>query len=490
MELVKETTDTQETVEVTTAETECGMVIYSDGSSIPNPGPGGSGNPNHLLTAEGYVSKSEVDPAKVAVVTPIHYIDGFGSFDRIVTNNLSELTGAYYALLHAADYAIKCIRVYTDSQYVRTGMENWVHSWRKYNWKRSNGEDIPNVMEWRRLVEQRDFLEGKGVKVEFVWVKAHDDDLGNEKADRHAMVGTVHSLHREYINQINTSSPDGYWKYETEAHPFLSHRCLYFNARRNYKSNNEYYLGYHGKEDDQYGNRVSDGAFAVVRLIQAEPVIETIFDYQARIADESDNLMKLFLENVFKPEIHQEISSYGAYATNRINPYRLDLVGMNDEPLTKEFRPAKKAFHAIENIGQLIQKLDQYSAKDSSITLTDLTPILYESVVKTSKKETITTQVLKSEYKVGFAALNVSANYQVADTEEVRQEPIILTLGIDLLDRNALKRLEPLNPKVTLITWTESELAFRHATVIEVDNAIGIWCGWYSNIRVISTPLN
>jgi hypothetical protein len=121
------------------------------------------------------------------------------------------------------------------------------------------------------------------------------------------------------------------------------------------------------------------------------------------------------------------------------------------------------------------------------IAITDLTPILYETVVKTSKKETTALTVLKDTYHVGFAALDVQANYKPdAATGELYQEALRLTLGIDMLDRNGLRRLEKLNPKISLITWMESELAFRHATVIQVDDAIGIWAGMYSNIRVVS----
>jgi hypothetical protein len=119
--------------------------------------------------------------------------------------------------------------------------------------------------------------------------------------------------------------------------------------------------------------------------------------------------------------------------------------------------------------------------------VTDLTPILYETVVKTVKKESTLQRVLKEQYTVGFAALDVMANYlSDAATGELGQATLKLTLGIDLLDRNGLRRLEKFNPKVSLITWLESELAFRHATVIEIDGAVGIWAGMYSNIRVIT----
>lgn len=482
-----------------------GMVLYSDGSAIPNPGfhgwglhgymyseetpKKGSGNSDHILTGKGYVLKAEAEKGHTGIVTPLHYVDGFGSFAESGTNNAAELYAAYYGLKHAEEYQLKSVRIYTDSDYVVKGMDSWVHSWKRHGWKRSTGEKIPNVEIWKQLAELRDALLARGMKVEINWIRGHNDLLGNMKADRLAMIGTCHSIAKVVKNEIATSVPEGYWKYETNLHPFISHRCLYFNTRRVGSTPGEYFLGYHGKEDDQYGNRIADGAIAIVQLQQPDPVIEQLLQYQSQMADDSDHLMKMYLDNVFKADVHIELAAHGANATYRTNVYRLDLEGMNEEPLTKEFKPAKLAFRAVENTGIVLGKLQLFQQKSPEIAITDLTPILYETVVKTGKKGSTSETILKPDYHVGYAALDVQANYNPgAASGELRQEFVRLTLGIDLLDRNGLRRLEKKNPKVSLITWMESDLAFRHATVIEVDDGIGIWCGCYSNIRVIAAP--
>lgn len=502
-------------------EVKQGMCLWTDGSCIPNPGFGGwglhgylfsfnepkkgSGNPDHILTEDGYLLKTDehVKEGKIKPVTPLHYVDGFGSYNidmsvgRTVTNNVAEIDAAYYGLLHAEQYAVVMVRIYTDSEYVRKGMTNWVYSWKKYGWRRSDGSPITNVDNWRRLFELAESLRAKGITVDFDWVKAHSDILGNMKADRLAMIGTIHSLAKQVKAEINTSEADGYWGYSADKHPFISHQNLYFNTRRTHLTPGEYYLGNHGKEDDEHGMRSADGAYAVIRLQEPDPVIESILAYQADMADNTDNLMKMIVGNVFKADVHKELSAYGHLATYRGDKYRYDLVGADDEPLTAQFRPAKLAYRAVENIGFLAEKLDAFldgekavaagKERASNLVVTDLTPILYETVVKTVKKESVVQKVLKEQYTVGFAALDVVASYlSDAATGELGQESLKLTLGIDLLDRNGLRRLEKLNPKVSLITWVESELAFRHATVIEVDGAVGIWAGMYSNIRVIT----
>jgi ribonuclease HI len=474
-----------------TAPQVYGMVMYTDGSCIPNPGFGGWGLHGYkyqLADVKAGMGSEAVAQAlsDFEPVTPIHYVDGFGSFAGNVTNNIAELVAAYYSLVHAQEYTIDRILILTDSEYVRKGMDSWVGSWKKYGWKRSDGSDITNVEDWKRLSDLTDALRAKGVKVKFEWIKAHNDFLGNVKADRMAMIGTCHSIAKTIKNELTVKTADGYWAYSPNKHPFLSHQCLYFNTRRTHMKPGEYYLGYHGDSDDNFGNRSTTSAFAVIRLKEPNRAIEALIDYQGLLAGDTDNLMKMMLTNVFRAEIHQELNAYERLATYWPNPYRWDLVSMDDEPLTTQFKPAKLAYRAVESIAFLTEKLDQFVAHDPILSLTDLTPLLYETQVKTGKKGTVETRVLKEELRVGFAALDVQANYKLdVDTGELLQEMVRLTLGIDLLDRNGLKRLESLNPKVSLITWMESPDAFRHATVIEADDGIGIWAGMYSNIRFL-----
>ena len=140
---------------------------------------------------------------------------------------------------------------------------------------------------------------------------------------------------------------------------------------------------------------------------------------------------------------------------------------------------------AVDSLAELSAKLEQYLAKHPLIACTDLTETLYEKSVAVSKKGEVTTSLkLKAEYNVGFAAFQAEAAYCVDDSQQSKAV-VTLTLGIDLLDRNALKRLESLNPKVTLITWLEAPHVFRYATVVETATDRGIWAGVYSNLRVV-----
>lgn len=480
-----------------------GMCMWTDGGARPNPGfagwglhgymyqlatpKKGSGNPDHILTEHGYQLKSMPEHPPVV---PIHYIDGFGSIaGDYNSNNVAEIVAATEALRYASEHNVRVIRIWTDSEYVRKGINDWVRGWIKNNWIKPDGKEVRNRAEWERLHVEREKLKAQGITVEFFWVKGHDDILGNMMADRKATLGVMHARAGKVVTEIESTTADGYWKYETERHPFISHRRMYFNTRQEHRAPGEYYLGEHGKDDDLLGKRMSDGAYALIRLAEPDRVVEEILKYQSQMAQGADNLMILQLDNLYRPAAHEEISTWGHMATEQVNPYRLDLQDLNGEPLTRELRPQKLAYRAVESIGFLAGLLAQYQAGDKALATTDLTPILYETIVKTGKKDAVAKQQLKEIYRVGFAALEVLANHNTAASGELGQESIVLTLGIDLLDRNRLKALEDLNPKVTLLTWPESEICFRHATVIEVDGAIGIWAGMYSNLRVLKSAV-
>jgi hypothetical protein len=245
----------------------------------------------------------------------------------------------------------------------------------------------------------------------------------------------------------------------------------------------EYYLGDHGKDDDMLGKRVCDGSFSVVILEKPDMILELVRSHQSVIAKGTDSIIMARLDHLYRATTHQELSNFGISAIEQANPYRLDLCCLDREPLTRELRPPKLAMRAVESVSELALKLKLYLSGDLRIVTTDITSVLYEREEKTDKKGVVTiTNKLKAEYIVGYSALHVDANYQ---SNVVKAVPITLTLGIDMLDRNALKRLETMNPKVTIISWLEANEIFRYATVVEAGNDKGIYAGVYSNLRIV-----
>ena len=135
--------------------------VYTDGACRGNPGPGGWGvyiiNGNQ--TEELYAG------------------------DRSTTNNKMEMQAAISALMHLKKTETP-IELYTDSNYLRQGITEWIYNWKKNNWRTSSKKPVANRELWIEL----DKLNSQ-MNVNWNWVKGHAGDPGNEKADELANKG-------------------------------------------------------------------------------------------------------------------------------------------------------------------------------------------------------------------------------------------------------------------------------------------------------------
>lgn len=138
--------------------------IYTDGACKGNPGPGGWGA---LLRAGK------------------HEKELFGG-EPETTNNRMELAAVINAL--ASLRGSRTVEVYTDSQYVRNGITEWLAQWRRRGWKTADGKPVKNQDLWQALER-----EAARHTVRWHWVKGHAGHDGNERADELANRG-VESL--------------------------------------------------------------------------------------------------------------------------------------------------------------------------------------------------------------------------------------------------------------------------------------------------------
>lgn len=129
--------------------------IYTDGACRGNPGPGGWGAFLTIGTTEKDLSGAET----------------------LTTNNRMELT----AVIRALESLTRPVqaRVFTDSEYVRKGITEWVANWKRRGWKTADKKPVKNQDLW----EQLDALAAKH-QLEWHWVKGHSGNPGNERVDR------------------------------------------------------------------------------------------------------------------------------------------------------------------------------------------------------------------------------------------------------------------------------------------------------------------
>ncbi|MEM8616015.1 MAG: ribonuclease HI [Pseudomonadota bacterium] len=141
------------------AETQI-IDIWTDGACSGNPGPGGWG----ALLIQG-----------------AHRREMHGS-EAETTNNRMELMAAIEAL-----QALKRpsqVRLHTDSTYVKDGLIKWIHGWKRNGWKTASKKPVKNQDLWRAL----DTACARHA-IEWIWVKGHAGDAGNETADALARLG-------------------------------------------------------------------------------------------------------------------------------------------------------------------------------------------------------------------------------------------------------------------------------------------------------------
>ncbi|MCM2323250.1 MAG: ribonuclease HI [Oligoflexia bacterium] len=140
------------------------IVIFADGASSGNPGPGGWG---------------------AIVAWPDGRVQELGGGDPSTTNNRMELTAVIRALL-VVEKDPHPVAVYTDSVYVIRGITQWVWAWRKRGWKTAEGAEVANPDLWKQLMgalARRD----KAFPVEWHFVRGHSGIPGNERVDQIAV---------------------------------------------------------------------------------------------------------------------------------------------------------------------------------------------------------------------------------------------------------------------------------------------------------------
>lgn len=130
------------------------VVIYTDGACKGNPGEGGWG----------------------AILEFTDETNKIYGYQENTTNNRMEIVAAIEAIKLVKEESD--IIIYTDSKYLMNGINTWIHSWKKNNWKTSGNKNVKNVDLWKAIDE----LNSKH-SIKWNWVKGHSGNPGNEMAD-------------------------------------------------------------------------------------------------------------------------------------------------------------------------------------------------------------------------------------------------------------------------------------------------------------------
>ena len=136
------------------ADSDKTVEIYTDGACRGNPGPGGWAATLSFDDAEKELSGAEA----------------------MTTNNRMELTAVIRAL-EALRRPVRA-KIYTDSEYVRRGIMEWIRSWKARDWRTADRKPVKNRDLWERLDELAALH-----AIEWHWVRGHSGIPGNERVD-------------------------------------------------------------------------------------------------------------------------------------------------------------------------------------------------------------------------------------------------------------------------------------------------------------------
>lgn len=134
------------------------MLLFTDGSCLGNPGPGGFGS---ILKYKNHIKE-------------------FSQGYELTTNNRMELMAVIHGLEQLKEPC--SVIITTDSQYVKNGISSWIKNWKNRNWKTSTGGPVKNQDLWKRLDELC-----QKHQTNWHWVKGHAGHSENERCDELAV---------------------------------------------------------------------------------------------------------------------------------------------------------------------------------------------------------------------------------------------------------------------------------------------------------------
>ena len=484
-----------------------GVVAYTDGSARPNPGFHGAGvhgylyavptddqKPTKVLafvaTDKGYLLPGDVERHQAKPVVVVEYFDSYAPSLFEGTNNVAEINAVSVVFEHHPELMEKAshFHLVADSRYVLDGLNGWLAGWIRNNWITSTGKPVSNQEHWRKLNQHLSAFEARATTSNR-WIKGHNDDYGNVKADYLAGIATNVSTRGDATPYSKRSSPQGYHKVNVQLHPFLSFKRIYFNTDPSFNEPGTYFQTSWSGTEFILGKRTPEAAFSVVRLQAPDPVMETVISKQVQASRrfESNRVMYAKVDRLRSADVNPWLVEHGEDALYATSDY---INFLDQKPMTFVARKDELPLRAIEVMNHLEELLSAFeadpdqlsslSAKPVNYQLHDITEHFYELGEKKQGKTVVPTWTLKKDYGVGVKKTSVTL--PVGDTSV----ELHLLFTDDIPGRNTFKNLEELAPSVKIVTWMESSQLVRYATLIKTTDAIGIWSNAFANQRFLT----
>ena len=468
-----------------------GAVLYTDGSARPNPGfngwgchgylynlsdkPISNGNNNNVPTDKGYILKKEKGE-DTQFVDVQHYLDWFGSDTTPRTNNVSELFGFIEPINNIiSKYKVDNITILTDSEYLKKGIEGWLPKWVESNWTKTDGQPVANKDVWLLVKATLDLVKEEGIELEIIKVAAHCNILGNEMADHLALIGTLHSANGIKTSDFTLYSPKGYWKSTVEKHPFISFRRLYLNTTPELNKPGHYFIAEHVGDSEEnkknmIGKKSSSASYAVLDFKEPDPIIEVVKNNIYNLMNGINLVAVCRLDRVYNKDIYKMLSKYKDIVLTGETNKSISVNYLDGKPIASVLIPSCLVLKAIDYSSLLEDILHSY--KEGIIDKSDYTlhDISSEFYTRDDKGKVLLNKNIDPQNKL----------HKVSITIDDTKVEVPIYIGLDLPDRNALKKLEGKYPKVYLVTHKCSESHVKYNVLINADGDIGVWANFFA----------
>ena len=473
------------------------LVIYTDGSASPNPGYVGSASHGYIyhdiepkkhyelydsiLTDKGYIHKSTYDPSMGKPVEPLYFIEQNSSYDIIGSNNIAELLAVkqIFEWLNHNNMSFKSILIYSDSNYVVSGINDYHGEWIENEWLRKDKKEISNKDVWKETIDLWYSIKTNNQDIQVKWLKGHSSHLGNQLADFASKIARFNSHNGIYQYKESIADAKEYFNGKVELNPMICYNNVVISNRPNQNESGVYYLYKSNLEDHLIGKANSETSYAIIYLKEPERIIEQIKTRQeeARIYDAIllAKVDKFKIKNYYDRIKNSVFNSLLAQTTNDLlilsDPYSEgnSFNNKNTDSITTEINPPQLLSSALDHYSFLYDLLFALiNGKGCYIKYKsfDITEQFYKSEIDKKQNESL---ILREEFVVGYKEhiLDISLN-----EKKVR---IPLILGLDMPDRNVLKRIEKKHPKVELILIESGKESFGYCVYIQDDDGYGIW---------------
>lgn len=450
-------------------------ILYTDGSSRPNPGFGGysvfgymyrdrkenkkgyTSHPVHKtysFSSIGFIKNKDENSKPVDVDTIIEIVKSIGG---VSSNNVSELSAFIKALEFALNNSLTDVRIITDSDYIYRNINENIETWAKGNWLKRDKTELANKDQWVIIHQLLNEIKDKSIHLDVEWTKSHADNLGNKIADELAAISSVGAGVGNSVNHFKTYTLKEYSDSFQRPLPFFHYSKIYYSSKEN-MGDGLYHLSI-CPESAEDGRRDVEVVYSVVQG-KVEPIINKVMELHRQFTSEYNFMCSMNLLNLYDRDVYRYLTMFDANCVlflsdkrgNRLSSIKGDIVAYEHS-----LKPG--VIYRLENVYKLLEDM---ITETNDYVIGDITKYFY------------------NENK-----LILTNNSKNIDTY-VNEVYLMLKLGKDTPNYILLKNIEDMNPKIEIIhenmgTGRISRYALRVTTNGE-DGFKAIYSNYYTSM--------